>query len=240
MKIIGIIMVKNEDIYIRRAIENIEDFCDDIIVIDTGSTDNTRAEVNKTGVSVYTEYDLKKTHRFVEQFVNTDTWVFGVDGDEIYDPEGLKMLRKQITNGFYDEFYQVQGRYLHATCINGAQVSGYEGPPSHTPCKLYNMSKIKKWKTDGKHILFLCRPMITEGIKARALQDTWEETPLRCVHTRFLRRSSSEGQDTTGRRLHGEDILGYGNRTDRGGTDKINERLIYKKGPIVTKGVYWL
>ena len=150
------------------------------------------------------------------------------------------MLKKQICAGHYAKAYQVQGQYLHATQIIGNQVAGYLGPPSHTPTKLYNMNNISSWQMDGKHILFLSRPMVTTGPKMRTDFDNWDDSPLRCVHTRFLRRSSLEPNATIGKRLHGEDCLGFGNRTDRGGTDKVNERLIYKKGQLVTKSINWL
>jgi len=228
-------MVKNEDIYIRKAIENIKEFCDEIIVIDTGSTDNTIAEIEKTGLKAHVELDLKNTHRFIEPYIGTDTWIFGVDGDELYDPAGLERLKWQIEYGMYDGCYQVQGWYLHAWRIIGNQIIGFLGPPSHTPTKLYNMKNITTWQQDGKHILFLCRPMGMVGSKGRAYYDNWDETPLRCVHMRFQHRSSIESEDTIGARLHGEDILGYGNRGDRGGTDKRNERLVYRKGDQVTK-----
>ena len=40
-KIIGITLCKNEDIYIKKAIEHTIDFCDEFIVLDNYSTDNT-------------------------------------------------------------------------------------------------------------------------------------------------------------------------------------------------------
>ena len=41
MKIIGIILVKNEDIFIKNSIQNIIKFCDKIIILDNYSTDKT-------------------------------------------------------------------------------------------------------------------------------------------------------------------------------------------------------
>ena len=50
--IIGVCLVKDEDIYIHRALTNIYGFCDRILVLDNNSTDKTRiiveslAEIN--------------------------------------------------------------------------------------------------------------------------------------------------------------------------------------------------
>jgi len=241
MKIITVMLIKNEDIFLSQVISCIYDFSDRIILIDNGSTDKTlQIAAGFAKVEIIREPDLKKTHRIIQDYTGTNTWIFGVDGDEIYDPEGLRVLRWQISEGLYDGACHVQGWYFHATEIKGQTVTGYMGPPSHHPAKLYNMNNISSWKQDGKHILFLCRPRIDNGVKLRALPDTWEETPMRCIHTRFLRRSSQEPEEQQGRRLNGEDVLGFGNRSDRGGSDKVNERLIYRKGNIFTEDIKWL
>jgi len=46
-KIIGISLVKNEDIYIGQSLANVLDFCDEIIVYDNNSKDGTVEIVNK-------------------------------------------------------------------------------------------------------------------------------------------------------------------------------------------------
>ena len=40
-EIIGICLFKNEDIYAKRVVSNIIDFCDKLIIIDNESTDDT-------------------------------------------------------------------------------------------------------------------------------------------------------------------------------------------------------
>ena len=238
MKIIGVMMVKNEDRWIRKALQAIGDFCDSIILIDTGSTDYTRREAARTCVldEYHLEPDLSRTHRFVEQYVGTDTWVFGVDGDEIYDREGLKIVRQQIDGGCLRGVFQAVGQYLHVVHLANGQARGYAGPPSHTPTKLYNFKNLQEWPSDGKHSLFQAR---TRVVKANIERDTfyqqyrWTACPLRCLHMRFMRRSWSESDAEIGTRLSGEDRLGFGSRGDRGGTDERNERMSYRKGEIV-------
>ena len=39
-KIIGIVLVKNEELYIERVLNNIKDFCDEIIVADNLSSES--------------------------------------------------------------------------------------------------------------------------------------------------------------------------------------------------------
>ena len=237
MKIIGVMMVKNEDRWIARALTAIRDFCDRIVLIDTGSTDDTTREALRSNTvdEVHLEPDLSRTHRFVESYVGTDTWVFGVDGDEIYDREGLKSVRRHIGRNL-SSMFQLVGQYLHVTELVEGYARGYMGPPSHTPTKLYNFAKLEEWPSDGRHSLFQSK---TRVVDARILRDTfyqnydWNACPLRCLHMRFQRRTWSGPEPYMGARLSGEDRLGFGSRGDRGGSDERNERMSYRKGEIV-------
>ncbi len=238
MKIIGVMMVKNEDRWIARALTAIRDFCDEIILIDTGSTDDTVLEATCRAYvdELIIETDLTRTHRVIEPYIGTDTWVFGVDGDEIYDREGLRIVRNTIEKGNLDLSFQMLGHYLHVTDLYDGQAFGYLGPPSHTPTKLYNFANLKEWPSDGKHSLFQCKGWVRDaGIPRDTVYQSapWDISPLRCLHMRFMRRSWSETDAEIGARLSGEDRLGFGSRGDRGGTDDRNERMMYRKGEIV-------
>lgn len=232
MKIVGVMLLKDEDAYCEQAARNVREFCDEIIVIDNGSTDGTRAAVQAAGVDrIITETDLTKTHEIVTPYCGTDTWVFGVDGDELYDPAGLRSLREDMEGGAYDVAYQIKGLYFHVVAFAEelGEAVGHMGPPSHNPTKLYNFARIQ-WPADGTHILFQSRPRFTEGVLAN-LCAGWDDAKLRCLHMRFLRRSSTEDMATVGKRLHGEDRLGFGSRTERDGKGG-NLRPSYKRGPI--------
>ena len=80
MKILGITLVKNEDLYIRQALLNSLDFCDEIIVLDNNSTDNTWGIVSKLSK----EYSRVSARRWVDPmnsgivlnpYIGKDYWV---------------------------------------------------------------------------------------------------------------------------------------------------------------------
>ena len=232
MKIVGVMLLHNEDAYARQAALNVREFCDEIVVIDNGSTDDTVAEVQAAGVDrIIHEPDLTKTHDHVQDYSGTQTWVFGVDGDELYDPNGLRELRTRLLAGRYGNAFQIKGRYVHALAIDTTlgEAIGYAGPPSHNPTKLYNFSNLD-WPSDGRHILFQARPRHETG-EIVTLRNGWDDSVLRCLHMRFLRRSSQEDERTLGRRLHGEDKLGFGSSKERD-NDGGNLRPSYQRGEL--------
>lgn len=235
MEVVAAMMVKNEDIFIGQAIRNIKQGIDRLIVIDTGSIDHTleMVELETQGLQteIHRNVDLLNTHGYVEQFCNTDTWVFGVDGDEIYHPDIVPFL-DDLRSGLYEDHYLIRGHYFHAEMITGDKALGYFGPPSEYPTKLYNFRNISRWKDDHSRILFQVKNRTKTG-DIKEIGAPWDLWPVKCLHMRFFKRSSIE-KDTIGKRLTGDDVTGNGSRRDRGGVDNYNLRLKYQRGELCT------
>ncbi len=248
IEIIGICLVKNEDIYIERVLKNISNFCDKIRVIDNGSEDNTINIIKKCmekfpNISLEYITDINKTHTIVEKYAGEDKWIFGVDGDEIYDPQGLAHLRVKILYGKYQKFWMLRGYFYHLVNLdmNTKKAEGYLAPPSKDPNKLYNFSLLKSWPTDNIQPLFHCQTHVFKNNKyysqnypKRKLfhkKHEWDDCPLRCVHTRMLKRSSKENFDTViNTRLNLSNIIDVDNRGH-------NFRKKYRKGKKIKKDV---
>lgn len=248
IEIVGICLVKNEDIYIEIVLKNIANFCDKIRVIDNGSIDNTVDIVKKCmvkfpNISLEHIKDVNKTHTLVEQYAGEEKWIFGVDGDEIYDPEGLSCLRSKILSGKYQKFWMLRGYFYHLVDfdINTKKAYGYLAPPSKDPNKLYNFRLLKSWASDNCQPLFHCQTHVFKNSKyysqhypqRRFLHNeySWENCPLRCVHARMLRRSSKENFDTfINTRLNLSNVIDVD-------TIEHNFRKKYRKGDKVKKDV---
>ncbi len=213
IEIIGICLVKNEDIYIERVLKNISGFCDKIRVIDNGSTDDTIEIVKKcikrfSNITLEHTKRINRTHKIVEGYAGEDKWIFGVDGDEIYDPKGLSVLRSEILNGDYQNFWMLRGYFYHLVQLDAKtnQAVGYLAPPSKDPNKLYNFSLLERWRADNVQPIFHCQTHRFKDPqyysqhypKNKKLHRKygWEDCPLRCIHTRMLQRSSKEEYDT--------------------------------------------
>ena len=140
--------------------------------------------------------------------VGEDCWVFGVDGDEIYDPVGLATMRKDILDGKYSDVFDIKGSFLHCNHIDEETktVSGWLDAKYGD--KLYNFSHLQYWnmsialhgarlhKNGDTHMDANGRIFLSEE---KGGEYAWEDCPLRSVHTCFLRRSSADPEDMTSR-----------------------------------------
>ncbi len=208
-QIVGIILVRNEDLFVGQAVKNITSFCDKIILCDNGSKDGTVEILEEIARSVsHAEFHSlghpSASHDLLKPFVGTNTWVFGVDGDEIYDPELLRGFRERLLSGEFDRVWRMKGNVLHCTSLapDRSSASGHMAPPSRSITKLYNFSAISSWDGDtverlhGGSIRF--HPNYNDDMKLNFQESlAWDETPLRCLHLCFLRRSSRDS-DTRG------------------------------------------
>lgn len=195
----GVALLRNEENFAAWALMNAVAFCDHLLVLDNGSTDGTRAVVDAIAarhghVEVIDVPDHSDTHRFVEPWAREDGWVLGVDGDEIWDPEGLARLRPRLLAGEYDRFWRLVPHTLHVWTLDAAagRARGYASPPARPLPKLFNFAAIDGWpqgrheRLHGKAIRFRA------GFDADTLCDMrhepWETADFRCLHACFLPR----------------------------------------------------
>lgn len=84
----------NEEVRIARTLEAVRDLADQIVVVDSGSTDDTVAIARALGAEVHfrewTGYGPQK--RYAEQLCKHD-WVLNLDADEVATPELAREIR---------------------------------------------------------------------------------------------------------------------------------------------------
>lgn len=206
-RIVGIVLVRNEDRFVRRVVENIDDFCDRIILADNASTDDT-AKILKAWADqdpARREYHRlaspTESHDLMTGLAGTPTWVFAADGDEIYDPVGLAALRIRLLAGEFADSWMVMGNVLNCTRLDeeAGKAEGYLSPPSRSITKLYNFAAIDSWEGPTPERLHGGRIGFRPGFSAdqkRLLHEevSWAASPLRCLHMCFLPRSGSESE----------------------------------------------
>src|SRR6266540_3656364 len=155
-EIVGIVLVRNEDVFVEQAIRNVTGFCDRIHALDHVSTDGTwkilqRLERDYPQLDARRSHHADDSHSLLEPYAGTETWVFGVDGDELYDPERLASFRQDLLAGAYDTAFKVASNVLNCVELDQTRRSatGYLSPPSRSITKLYNFAAIDEWRGDG-------------------------------------------------------------------------------------------
>lgn len=238
-KIVGSVLVRNEDVFIERAIRNVATFCDRIHAVDHTSTDGTwdilralAAELDH--LDVHRSRNSIDAHRLLEPYAGSETWVIGVDGDELYDPDGLSRLRADLLEGAHADVFRLKGHVLNCDVLDEHEhrASGWLAPPSRPITKLFNFGAVESW-TDNPEPLQAGRAVFHDGYHWESRRDlaestTWETDPLRCLHVCFLQRSSSDGTEAA----EGRKSLAESREFDRGLVASIR-RLVRRPRPPV-------
>lgn len=216
-QIIGSVQVRNEDIFVEQAVLNILDFCDKVIITDHQSTDHT-FEICKRLADEYPKIELSRIKSpreaavAIEPYFGTDTWIFGVDGDEIYDPVSLRVMRERLLRGEFSENWCIFGNVLNVVSLDmrRKKAKGYLAPPSRSMTKLYNFSMIESWRNCPERLLG-DDLTFKEGFHAnlrRYLHEEldWASSPFRCLHMPFMKRSSTQKIRLSRTRLNPDEI----------------------------------
>jgi hypothetical protein len=204
-RIIGSALVRDEDLYLERALRNVIGFCDGLILVDHRSRDRTPEILERVAAdspiptSLHRVRDASMSHELIKRYAGEDVWAFGIDGDEIYDPAGMARFREMLLAGELADRWSIRGNCLHCTSLDlDAEVArGYMAPPAPSVTTLFNFRLIDRW--DGWH------PERLNGVeglrfKPGARQEkhhlgvSWDESPFRCLHLCFLRRSSRDSR----------------------------------------------
>lgn len=199
-RIVGIVLVQNEENFVVWAISNVLEFCDEIIVLENKSTDATWERIE----ALAARYPKIRTHRvtqpdrtneYVVPYVGEDVWLFGVDGDEIYDPAGLARFRQRIMAGEFSHAVTIRGHAIHARTIDlDRQVAeGFVTPAAKAATKLFYAGAMVSWhgNTQRLHGLPIYKPGWARSDREElSAKESWEQGDLRMLHLCFFPRSS--------------------------------------------------
>lgn len=93
-------IVKNEEKLLGKCLDSVKDIADEIVVVDTGSTDKTMDIAARYGAKIYqhpwqNDFSL---HRNQSLSYATGEWVLQIDADEVLDPDTKSALLDTIRN----------------------------------------------------------------------------------------------------------------------------------------------
>jgi hypothetical protein len=211
VRVVGVVLVRDEDVYLERAIRNVAGVCDRIHAVDHVSHDRTpevlhALERELDHLEVRRSRDAAASHTVLEPYMGTATWALGVDGDELYDPVGLARLAAELRAGRYDAEFKLKAHVVNCDELDEGHVAaaGWMSPPSRPVTKLFNLGAVSSWsgcpqRLHGGHPVFR-GGYAWDPAHDLAASTTWETDPLRCLHLCFLRRSSLEPSSEAGLR----------------------------------------
>src|SRR5262249_8360019 len=142
--IVGLVLIRNEDVFVEQAIRNVAGFCDVIHAVDHVSGDRTwdilrGLEREIAHVDVRRSRNSADAHRLVAPYAGTPTWVFGVDGDELY--------RLQLLEGAHADVFRLKAHVLNCDELDrdAGRAAGWLAPPSRPITKLFNFGAVESW-----------------------------------------------------------------------------------------------
>lgn len=137
-KITAIIIAKNEEDLIVDCLESVE-FCDQIIVVDNGSTDRTAEVAKKHKAEVFgiKTDDFSKMRNFGLSKAKGE-WVFYIDADERVTPELADEIHSKISNEKEKTAFKLKRKNFY--------YGNHEWPYVEHLERLFSKKFLKEWK----------------------------------------------------------------------------------------------
>ncbi|MCK5879698.1 MAG: glycosyltransferase family 2 protein [Holophagae bacterium] len=148
MKITGIIIAKNEANHVAGVVESLLSVCENVVVVDSGSTDDTHVLAERAGATVvFHEWEgFKGQRRFADTLVETD-WVLVLDADERLS-DGLKTailkLKEQSDSSDIHAYSFRRNIHFMGRCFRNSSLT------CERKTRLYNR-KFSKWDGGSVH-----------------------------------------------------------------------------------------
>lgn len=107
-------IVKNEKKYLDRCLKSVKDIVDEIVIVDTGSTDNTIEIAKENGAKVYehewNNHFADARNKSIEY--TTGEWILVLDADEYITTYDKEYLKKVLENKNQIGEISIQSRYM--------------------------------------------------------------------------------------------------------------------------------
>ncbi|MFD2553285.1 glycosyltransferase family 2 protein [Sphingobacterium tabacisoli] len=134
MGISGLVITFNEEKNIRKCILSLQEVCDEVIIIDSNSKDNTVAIAESLGAVVISQDFLGDGPQriFGLQFCKND-WILNLDTDEFLDKDCFSFFKnKEYENQSYDAY-----NFRRRNFLKDKEIRFTECYPDYT-CRFFN------------------------------------------------------------------------------------------------------
>jgi glycosyltransferase involved in cell wall biosynthesis len=100
-------IVKNEEKYLQECFESVKDIIDEIVLVDTGSTDKTLEIAQKYNAKIF-HFDWINDFSAARNYAlenSTGSWILYLDADERIDPNSVNEIKRITENPRKSAFY---------------------------------------------------------------------------------------------------------------------------------------
>src|SRR5215831_180269 len=135
-------IVKNEQDWVAQAVESVRSIVNEVIIVDTGSTDDTPERVRELGVNPlkFQWKDSFAEARNVSLEAAREPWILVLDADERIAARDLPLIKEAAESGAADGYHLIQRNYVFKNQIigwtantgeysEGAEFEGYVDNP---------------------------------------------------------------------------------------------------------------
>ncbi len=108
-------IVKNEQEFLASCLNSVKDIANEIVIVDTGSTDDTLAIAKRFGAKIYSvtwSADFSAARNFSLSKATKD-WILVIDADEILEPSDALGIQRLVSLPNFDAFTVEQRTYTN-------------------------------------------------------------------------------------------------------------------------------
>lgn len=137
IKISAVIITLNSEYLLESVLQPLAELCNEIIIVDSGSSDSTIQIADKYKCKVYynkfTGYGNQK--RYAVNLASND-WILSIDADEVVTPE----LKKEIGDLFSKDIIPYNGIYIPITFVFMGKIFKFGNEYKKNHLRLFNKS----------------------------------------------------------------------------------------------------
>ena len=106
-KLSACLIVRNESAHLARCLESVKGIVDEIVVVDTGSTDDTVAIAERFGAKIghFEWIDDFAAARNASLALATGQWALWIDPDEVLEPQSFNPIREALIRPLFGGYF---------------------------------------------------------------------------------------------------------------------------------------
>lgn len=125
MKISLVMITKNEENNLPESLASVKDLVDEIIIVDSGSTDNTVKIAESFGAKVFKrDFDSFSNQKNYALSLAGNEWVLHLDADEVLTKDLNSEIKNTLNNTSYDGFYITRANFFLGRKMKHAGLAG--------------------------------------------------------------------------------------------------------------------